>query len=248
MRHLTAAVPVGAALALGMQLSSTMHLPLQTWEYLGYRERPYALALRIGEFIERPRVLLLGAAPINRRGISAPAEIQSLVDLLASVPDQLSVMGRPAAGASDLTELLSDLNPTVVHVATHGRAEKGGLPAALTLSTTEGIALDVPLEELVRLLKQAPRLQCVVLTACESDKIAERLSEEVPAAIGFEGTLYDPDARAFSQAFWTTLVRGKSVAEAYGSGRLNLDESRRHQAVLHYRPDINPEQLVPFRR
>src|SRR5690606_32067730 len=116
IRHLTAAVPVGAAVAMGMQLSSTKHLPLQTWKYLGHRECPYARALQLGEYIQRPRVLLLGASPMYRPAISASAEIQTLADLLGEYSNRVEVVGRPSAGPRDLTELLGELNPTVVHI------------------------------------------------------------------------------------------------------------------------------------
>lgn len=247
VRHLTAAVPVGAALAMGMQLSATKHLPLQTWKYLGHRECPYAPALRIGEYLDRPKVLLLGASPINRKAISTSAEIQALGDLLGSFPNRVEVVGRPAAGASDLTELLSDLNPTVVHIGSHGRAEDGVLPASLTLSTPEGFATEISREELIRLLKRAPKLQCVVITACESAPIAEQLAQELPAAVGFEGKLYDDDARDFGLGFWRSLVRGRSVVEAFKDGCLHLNESRREQAKLFPKNAPAHEQLIPIR-
>jgi CHAT domain-containing protein len=246
VRHLTAAVPVGAALALGMQLSSTKHLPLQTWKFLSHRARPYVKALRVGEYLDRPGALLLGASPINRKGISAAGEIQALVDVLGRSPEQVRVLGRPSAGARELADLLAEVDPTVVHLASHGRAEDGHLPAALTLSTVEGFALEVPLEELIRLLKRAPKLQCVVITACESAPIAERLVEELPCAVGFDGQLHDEDARDFSLGFWESLMRGRSVAEAFKDGRLRLDESRREQAQLFPKNDPALEQLTPI--
>lgn len=246
VRHLAAAVPVGAALALGMQLSPTKHLPLQTWNFLNTRAGRYVRALRIGEYLDRPKVLLLAASPMNRTGISAAGEIQALLDLVGKYPGQVRAVGRPSAGVSDLATLLAEVDPTVVHLASHGRAEDGDLPAALALSTPEGFAVDIPLEDLMRLLGRAPKLKCVVITACESEPIAERLAEQLPAAIGFRGPLCDSDARAFSEGFWCSLVRGRSVAQAFKDGRLQLDETRRDQA--HLFPEDAPalEQLIPI--
>jgi hypothetical protein len=247
VRHLTAAVPVGAALAIGMQLSSTKHLPLQTWKYLGQRHQSYAKALRVGEYIDRPGVLLLAASPLNRTGIGAPAEIQAVGDLLGHSPNQVRVVGRPSAGASELTGLLGELNPTLVHIASHGRAKKDSLPATLTLSTPDGFALEIPLEDLIRLLKRAPNLRCVVITACESAPIAERLAEDLPAAVGFHGDLYDADAQRFSLAFWKSLMRGQSIPQAFRDGRLHLDESRREQCQLFLKDELALEQLILIR-
>lgn len=246
VRHLAACVPVSAAFAMGLQISPTKHLPIQTWKFLNNRERCYARALSIGEYVPRPGVLLLGASPIDERAISAANEIQDLGDLLERHPNRVRILGRPAAGPRDLVTILAKFDPRVVHIACHGSEGLSG--HELTLSTPAGFSTQIEAEQLVRLLRRAPKIECVILAACCSHALAERLADGVPAAIGFEGALDDADARAFGQGLWRSLVAGRSVQAAFDDAKLELDQSRRDQARIYPRPGVDLDHLIPIPR
>jgi hypothetical protein len=240
-RHIVASVPVGAALVMGMQVSRTQHLPIQTWNFIKARARPRIRAIEIGEFRGLPRVLLLGASPPDRHAepISSAAEVQEIAQTLAAFESRVTVVARPAARATaDLATLLYEDPPTVLHLACHGTL------ADIRLTTQDGWPCDITLAHLERLLLRASgRLQCVVLAACYSAQLAKALSQSVPAVIGFEDRIDDHVARNFSRAFWYALVRGRSVAEAFADGTLELHD--RDQAKLFIRPDID-KPLIPI--
>ncbi|MCA9686703.1 MAG: SAVED domain-containing protein, partial [Myxococcales bacterium] len=115
MRHLVASVPVGLALAMGMQVNPTIHLPLQTWKYLRGHEHPYVPAICIGRRERVPRVLLLGASPLDE-AISAPREVQEIHALLGDFEDRLRVVGRPVTTVEDFVGMLDEADPTVLHL------------------------------------------------------------------------------------------------------------------------------------
>jgi hypothetical protein len=238
-RHLVASVPVGAALVMGMQVSRTQDLPIQTWNFLNARARQRIRAIEIGEYRGLPQVVLLGASPPDEDQISSAAEIQEIAQILAPLKSRVTMVDRPAArAAADLVTLLYEDPPTVLHLACHGTL------ADIRLHTQDGWSCAIRLADLERLLLRASkRLQCVVLAACYSAQLAEMLSKTIPAVIGFEGRLGDRVARDFSREFWRTLVRGHSVDEAFADGKLELQD--RDQAKLFIRPDID-KPLIPI--
>lgn len=246
LRHLAAAVPVGAALAMGTQLNPTMHLPIQTWKYLGSREQKYVRALCLGEFVDLPRVFLLGASPIDEKGISAAAEVQELGELLARHRHRLSVIQCPAAGIDSLTKMLEEHNPTVLHLACHGELTVEG-STLLSLTTAEGWSCKVETEDFLRLLGRASRLCCVVLMACNSATLAKQIAGRIPVAIGCVGGLNDGDGRSFARDFWSSLIAGHSVAEAVRDAKMPLQGSR-DQFRLEHGQGVNPDELVPLPR
>jgi hypothetical protein len=244
MRHLVASVPVGVAFAMGMQVNPTVHFPIQTWKYLRARRQRYVRALCLGEFIDLPRVLLLGASPLDSHAISAAAEVEEIGEMLAKHERRLTVVRRPAACVDSLTVLLEEINPTVLHIACHGDLDLQEAGGMLRLTTPNGWSCVVGTDDLLRLLRRASRLCCLVMTACESDRLAARIAEYVPTVVGWTGSLDDQDGRKFSRAFWSSLVRGHSVGEAFRDAQMVVMD--RERVKLEPRSDIDPDQVVPF--
>ena len=222
VRHVVAAVTVGAALMMGKQVNRSMHLPIQTWQFQSGRARRYVRTLRIGEFVDRPRVLLLAASPLDSAPISTPAEIQDLGDTLQRHSNRIALISRPAARIEDLLVLLDEENPTMVHIAAHGRDKS----AALILQTAEGSSFTVPADELARVLARSPRLRCVVLTTCHGAELAERIARPGRIAVGVEGTLDDGHARSFACGFWASICAGHNVREAFRDGLLSVESEQ----------------------
>jgi hypothetical protein len=243
MRHLVASVPVAAALVMGMELNPTIHLPIQTWQYLRNRRQRYVKAALLSDFVDLPKALLLAASPVGKTAISAAQEIQQLGDLLLLHRQRLDLAMRPAAGIDSLTTLLGKENPTVLHIACHGEGITSGM---LRLVAADGWSCTVEAPDLLRLLKRAPRLRCVVLMACESAELARQISVQVGCAIGWKGGLPDSEGPTFSDRLWRSLIDGHSIKEAFLDARLVLIGDR-EQVVLAV-DGVDASEVVPFPR
>jgi hypothetical protein len=242
--HLAASVPVGAALAMGMQIKPTVHLPIQTWKYLSQRRRRYVKAAHLGVFVDLPKALLLAASPVDQRATTATQEVQSLTDLLAKHERRLTFASRPAVGVDSLSLLLAHLDPSVVHIACHGHELAHG--GQLQLESSDGWTIPVGTEDLARLLTRAPSLRCVILTACKSAELARALTADIPAAIGWVDAVPDYEARSFAEALWRSLVAGYSIAEAFADARLTITPPRRECVVLALRAGVSADTLILF--
>ena len=241
--HLAAAVPVGAAFAMGLRLSSTIDRPIQTWKYLARREQRYVPALAIGEHEPRPNVLLLAASPVGEEATSAVTEIQDIDDRLTKFDVWIRRRSRPAATVDSLSRLLEQENPTVLHIAAHGSEALGG---SVVLSTDRGWSCTVGREDFLRFVGRSPRLQCLVLATCDSANLARASCDEagVPTALGWHGTIGDEPARALSLAFWDGLLVGRDVQAAFDDAVARL--SVRGRVELFSRPDVEARTVVPF--
>lgn len=118
----------------------------------------------------------------------------------------------------------------------------GGL---LRLVAADGWSCTVDTQELLRLLRRAPSLRCVVLTACGSAELAKLISRQVGCAIGWKGDLVDREGPAFASALWHSLVDGHSVEEAFRDARLQLLGDH-EQAVLEVGDGVDASEVVPF--
>ena len=234
LRHVAASVPVGAALVMGMQVNPTIHLPIQTWNFISSRR---VRALSISGI---PCVLLLGASPLGESPISTSEEVVEIQQILSKVTSRLKIVGRLHAEAvADLATMLRDFKPSALHIACHGTDTR-----ELVLNSASGWSCSVEIGQLVRLLRAAPKLECVVLSACFSDKIAAELCQNISAVIGFEDPVDDAVARAFGRIFWMCLGSGQSVFDAYETARLELDYPP--QVKIHLRPGVDARALVPI--
>ena len=126
-----------------------------------------------------------------------------------------------------------------MHIACHGELDSG-----LCLSTAAGWSCPIDAEDLLRLLRRSRNLRCIVLAACQSDRLAQTLSAHIEVAIGFEGPVNDDAARAFARGFWSTLSKGLDISEAFADGRLNLQD--RAQVKLFTKPGINARDIIPL--
>jgi hypothetical protein len=66
----------------------------------------------------------------------------------------------------------------------------------------------------------------VVLNSCHSKREAEAIARVIDCAIGYPQRISDPDARAFSPAFYSSIAFSQSVGAAFKQARSTLSMRR----------------------
>lgn len=263
--HLFASVPCGVAFRMGSFFNPAVRMPTYTYKYRRDSKPRYEFALALGR-LKQARVLLLTADPRGWTPTSGLSEIKAIRDLLTPHRSRIEVSDEPGIVASDLHRLL-DCQARILHFAGHG---VGSTPGATTEGTREyscpeesevgellllghgGRRIGVSHDDLVGITKggHPEALRCVVLSACHSDELAERLIDQagVEHAIGFRGAIDDEAAYRFSVAFYGALLDRLDPAEAVEQGRREIElagRPGRDQVRYYSSPNPDPSPLLP---
>jgi hypothetical protein len=125
---------------------------------------------------------------------------------------------RWAVSIDDAMHHMTELDPTVLHLSSHGRAD-----AAVVLENDRGEPQPVSARALAMMITAAaPRIRALVVSACFSLADAEALREAVDCVIGCDGPIRDEAARVFSVRFYAALAAGRSIGNAVAHGTATL--------------------------
>jgi hypothetical protein len=137
-----------------------------------------------------------------------------------------------------LNEVLTETRPGVLHFMGHGRFVPGMNQGAIALEDAEGKSDWTDEHALAAILNGYGQLGLVIMTACETAKVAEggrelsgvgrRLMDvaRVPAVIAMQYKLKDRSAAIFSRAIYAAFSRGEDVAVALQAARKQLQVER----------------------
>lgn len=67
------------------------------------------------------------------------------------------------------------------------------------------------------------QIQCLILTSCDSFAMADALSQHVKYVITMAGPVKQKSALAFSEGFYAAITRGRTFADAFESGVINIE-------------------------
>jgi len=180
-------------------------------------------------------VLFLTANPADDGldPLRTDSEFREIKDALAGAAGsqaiQLHLPGL-ALRRDDLTKVLQQTRPSLVHFSGHG----GGSPG-LYLEDAQGQAQLISTEALAsvfRLLKDD--VQAVVLNACLSEPQAKAIAQHIAYVIGTGDSIGDSAAIQFSIGFYRALAVGRSIEDAFQAGCTEIQVA-----------DI-PEQDIPL--
>lgn len=170
------------------------------------------------------KILFLTANPANTTPLQLDEEIRLIGQRIrrGEYRKMFDVRPVPALRATDLPYELMDNAPDIVHFSGHG-SQAGEL---LFQRDSDGDAVPIPASTLARVFKQLrDRIQCVVLNACYSEIQAAAIAESIPCVIGMSRAVPDATAIAFAAGFYEALAFGKSVAEAFELGQIQVELS-----------------------
>lgn len=199
-----------------------------------------------------PKVLFLGANGRDTTQLQLGAEVRDIRRALAisGVGEAFDLITELAVRPTDLQTLLLSHSPHVLHFSGHGSNHSGELPppGAMTRSISREFLENKPdgvegsggglllqdargasvflrpdvLVALLAILKRDMPLRCVVLNACFTADQAAALTEHVDCIVGTTREIDDASAIAFTTAFYRAIAHGKSVADAFALGRVEI--------------------------
>jgi len=155
--------------------------------------------------------VLLATANSRDLYIDVEREHRALQQILSHASTELQVL--PAVEVGDLSDVLTANGETghidILHFCGHATPDKG------LHFRGPGRKFDfVAAKQLSSLLKDA-RIQLVVLNACNTQALAESITDVVPAAIGTTRLVRDVAARQFTRSFYQALAKKYTFREAF---------------------------------
>jgi hypothetical protein len=201
--------------------------------FAGNRELPGILAGLRQLHAGRPpgqaalvKVLFLAANPLETPRLRIGREFRAIEECLQhpGLPVKVELKSFWAAEPGKLLESILRQKPDVVHFSGHCED-----PDGIALEGPDGESVLVGAEPLGQLFVQlnqppVPRpVRCVVLNACRSEPVARGLSRSVDVVTGTDAEVGDDAAIAFAQGFYLGLADGRSVGNAAGLGKAQMD-------------------------
>lgn len=134
--------------------------------------------------------------------------------------DRFSIEIVSAARWDDFRRALERVKPHILHFSGHG-SESGELQFSDVLGKPEWVRPE-KIAGVIRILRD--NLSVIVLNACDSHALAERLHAHIPHVIGMTDRIDDRSAIQFSRVFYEALAFGRTVREAFELACNELDD------------------------
>jgi CHAT domain len=167
------------------------------------------------------RILFLGANPLDTSRLRVDEEIREIQLTIKQgrERDNIAVQAVWAVRPRDITDALMEFQPNFVHFAGHGGGQEGSFAA----ESEGGRALVIPTNGLVKAFKTVgDDVRCVVVNACQTERLARALAVVVPCVIGMRQPVGDRSSIRFSVGFYQALAAGKPIETAFGVGVAQL--------------------------
>ena len=167
------------------------------------------------------RILFFGANPSGTSPLRVDEEIREIQQTIKQgrQRDNISVQTEWAVRPRDITQALIDFQPHFVHFAGHGGGREGSFAAEDDIGSTHVI----PVDGLVQAFKAVGGdVQCVIVNACNTERLAQALTAIIPCVIGMRQPVGDRSAIRFSIGFYQALAAGKPVDTAFDVGVAQL--------------------------
>ena len=201
--------------------------------------------------VEPIRILFVSANPARTETLASDVEARQIREALgkSKFGERFDLDTAPATRIGDLSSLLRDHQPHILHIAVHGTLD-GGLTFN-ALDDWEGQTLAA--ENLAGIVaayqaEATQKLRLVVLAGCGTAKAAQLVSRHMDCAIGTNGDVTDSAVIRLSPDLYAALGDGRSVGNAFDSA---LAELRGHGMnsdadlfELYPRAGVDPHKLI----
>ncbi len=160
-------------------------------------------------------ILFLSANPMQTSQLAIDTEFISIQEELkeAGVANSIHLEIQKAVTTDDLTKYLRQTKPTVVHFSAHGSPD-GEIVLTDSTQAEKMLVNGDTLAELFQLLStEGP--ECVVLNACYSEALAEKICCSVKFVVGMNREIGDEDALKFSLGFYRAMAYGDDYLKCF---------------------------------
>jgi hypothetical protein len=167
------------------------------------------------------KILFFGVNPPDTPRLRVDEEIREIQQTIkqGKERDNIQVKTEWAVRPRDIPGALIDFHPHFVHFAGHG----GGAEGSIAAEDDSGYVHVIPVDGLVQAFKAVGRdVRCVIVNACQTERLARALTEVVPCVIGMRTPVGDRSAIRFSIGFYQALAGGEPVETAFDAGLAQL--------------------------
>jgi hypothetical protein len=172
-------------------------------------------ALR-GTAARQDTILFLAASPQQLPGLRSDLEMREIREQLrlGKLRERFRLESAVAARLRDIGQALADYDPRIVHFSGHGSQD-----GSLYVEDGEGYGRPAAPEGLAGLFRlHAKTIDCVIVNACHSLRLAEAMTHYIDYVIATRTTLLDTAAIHFSMGFYQGLAYGAPVPDAFERG------------------------------
>ncbi len=174
---------------------------------------------RAVQIMNRETVLVLNATPDDQGRLRADKEAAELDRQLETVKNRLrdlQVVQKFAVRPRDIQKELLNHRPKILHFSGHGG------DGVLAFEHDDGTTAVLGGEVLAEIIEVYGELECVVLHACYSERVAQACAAHVKAVIGSTDAINDMTAPKFTYAFYQALANGRPYENAFRAGQVEV--------------------------
>lgn len=178
--------------------------------------RQFREAVRI---MNRETVLVLNATPDDLGRIRADKEGALLERQLETVQNRerdLHIVQKFAVRLQDIQKELLNNRPKILHFSGHG--DQG----VLAFENDDGTTATINGEVLAEILEVYGDLECLVLHACYTERVARACANHVRVVVGSTDAINDVTAPKFTYAFYQALANGRPYENAFRAGQVEV--------------------------
>ncbi|EAY25433.1 SAVED domain-containing protein [Microscilla marina] len=234
--HLFAAMPTGLSFLIASKISPTMQASLQTYQYQKTAQVIYEPAVAINPIVKT--VLVLTACLPHQQFINVKKEadkIEKVLTTKGNAREQYQVIVKNTASYQDALLLLEEHKPTIVHIASHGDEtgvslgfDRTSRQRTVPSSSTQQNILN-SWETVFEMYQM--NVQCVILNACQSKEMANRVAVKIQQVVGFSGSIHDRDAINFSEVFYRSLSNEYHISNAFEKAKSSVRLNSKGQSI-----------------
>lgn len=198
-------------------------------------------------FTDYTKVLFLSANPDDKTQLRLDREIKAIKREVEGAPygAMLDFRIEWAVTPRQLTRVLLDYEPDIVHFSGHGEESDG-----ILLENVDGTRHSVAPATLTRVFRLFnTKIRLVILNACWTRVQAHTIGNEIDCVIGMEGSFGDEEAIAFSVGFYRALCHRNDVAKAFEFGCTEvqlLNSNEQDKPHIYSKPSINTTSIKFF--
>ena len=158
-------------------------------------------------------VLFMSSSPRDQQPLRPDEEFRLVEQelLMSEHRDEFRLVPQVAVRSTDISRALARHRPQIVHFSGHGD-DMGRILVGGPLGNSMPLEID-GLVDIFAAYKDT--IQCVIVNACHSGRMARAISAEIDQAIGMRYEIADNAAAQFSVGFYQAIFSGATVERAF---------------------------------